>query len=194
MVMVISSQKSINETRGQQYEDFSENYYSQAIHTEHAVTEALLSEEEWRGRYGPCGQTIRDVYLFGKDSKLNSTGISELNRNKREQQSVGSRVATSCDDTWSTLNNYNKKEMEDAECIHTNNVETGELASIVILTSTECEEFSHAAEQFSKHPNVKPKMHVTDNYQVNKKFFLEIFGTIELRLGLFYYIQRMILT
>ena len=33
-------------------------------------------------------------------------------------------------------------------------------------------------------------MHVTDNYLVNKNFFLEIFGTIELRLGLFHYIQR----
>ena len=97
------------------------------------------------------------MYLFGKDWKLNSTGISDLNCNQREQQSVGSRVATSCDDTWGALRNYDKKEMEDAECVHTNNVETGELASAVILTSTECEEFFHAAEQFSKRPNVKSK-------------------------------------
>ena len=33
--------KIIHETRGQQYEDFAENYYSKAIHTELAVTEAF---------------------------------------------------------------------------------------------------------------------------------------------------------
>ena len=159
----------IHETQGQQYEDFTEHYYSQTIYTKHAVTEALLSEEQWRIFYGLCGQTLCDMYLYGKDSELNSTGISDLNCNQREVQSTGFSVATSCDDTWGALKSYDKKNMEDAECIYTQIFEIGELASAVILTSTGCKEFSHTAEQFSKHLHVKPKMHVTDNYSVNKK-------------------------
>lgn len=45
----------IHKLQGQQYEDFNALFYSQTVHTKYAVTEALISEDLWQGRYGPTG-------------------------------------------------------------------------------------------------------------------------------------------
>ena len=69
--------------------------------------------------------------------------------------------------------------------------ETGELASHVIVPTIEGIYFAHAVEQFSLQKNVNPKIHVTDNWPVNKDLFRIIYGVgIILRLGIFHFIQR----
>ena len=69
--------------------------------------------------------------------------------------------------------------------------ETGELASPVIVPTTEGIHFAHAVEQFSLRKNVNPKIHVTDNWPVNEDLFRIIYGVgIILRLGIFHFIQR----
>jgi hypothetical protein len=160
--------RMIHELRGARYEDFEEEYYTQAHHTNLVVEQALASEQIWRGCHAPTGSQLRDLYIVGKDSKLNSTGISDRMRHLREIQSVGSKISTASDHTFAVLKNYKKSDIPEATCVHTINVESGELASAVMVTSTECTEFAHATEQFSKRSNVNPKMHVTDNCPANK--------------------------
>ena len=180
----------IHELRGQRYEDFEEEYYNQAIFTDTRVQSALSTEDQWRGKYGPTGTQIRDLFIEGKDSTLNSINISDRMRHIREIQSVGSKISTASDDTFAVLKNYISSQIPGAKAVHTINVETGELASAAIVSSTECTQWSHQTEQFSKRTNVNPKMHVTDNYPANSELFLAIFGNIILRLGLFHFVQR----
>ena len=48
-----------------------------------------------------------------------------------------------------------------------------------------------ATSYYSRRPNVKPRMHVVDNYPANSELFRILFGcTSILRLGLFHFIQR----
>ena len=65
-----------------------------------------------------------------------------------------------------------------ALAIHTITVETGEIASAVIVPTTEARHFAHAAEQFSRRPNVRPRMHVVDNHPANSELFRILFVVV----------------
>ena len=100
--------RMMHELRGAAYEDFEEEFYTQAIQTNLPVTEQLIGKDVWRGKSGLTGTQTRDLYLDGTDSKLNSTGISDTMRNNCEIQGTGSKISTAEDDTFAALKNYSK--------------------------------------------------------------------------------------
>ena len=69
---------------------------------------ALSTEDEWRGKNGPIGTQIRNLFIEGKESTLNPTEISDRMRNIREIQSVGSKLSAAIDDTFDVIKNYIK--------------------------------------------------------------------------------------
>ena len=113
-------------------------------------------------------------------------------RHTREIQSVGCDVSSASDHTFQAIKKYMSALIFGALlAIHTIPVETGEIASAVIVSTAEARHFADTAEQFSRRPNVKPRMHVVDNYPAYSELFHILFGcTCILRLGLFHFIQR----
>ena len=73
---------------------------------------------------------------------------------------VGCSLTSTSDHTFAALKIWG--DVAGAETIHTINVESVEIASAVIVPSTKAHDFSHAAEQFSRRYNVRPKCNITD--------------------------------
>ena len=77
------------------------------------------------------------MFIEGKESTLNPTEISDRMRNIREIQSVGSKLSAASDDTFDVIKNYIKSNFwKQKQCIHTINVETGELASVSCVANS----------------------------------------------------------
>ena len=74
-------------------------------------------------------------------------------------------------------------------------VETGEVATAVLVPTTGAADFSHAAESLARRPNFRPKVLYCDTWPHNKGFWEMLFGpTLHGRLGLFHYTYRIVET
>ena len=139
----------------------------------------------------PTGDQICTSQMQAASSGLNSIKLSDNMRHTQEIQSVGCNVSSASDHTFQAIKNYIIALIFGALAIHTITVETGEIASAVIISTTEAHHFGHAIVQFSRQSNVKPRMHVVDNYPTNSELFKVVFGsTYVLRLGLFHFVQQ----
>ena len=98
---------------------------------------------------------------------------------------VGCSLTSTSDHTFAALKIWG--DVAGAETIHTINVESVEIASAVIVPSTKAHDFSHAAEQFSRRYNVRPKCHITEGDTLWKALFGD--GVFH-RLGLFHCVNR----
>ena len=79
-------------------------------------------------------------------SDFNSIKLSDKMRHTREIQSVGCDVSSASDHTFQAIKNYMSALIFGALAIHTITVETGEIASAVIVPTAEARHFAHAAE------------------------------------------------
>jgi hypothetical protein len=149
------------------------------------------SFEDWLGRYSPDGKCFRDLLEKGALSNLTPFGISDLERCKREIQSVTCRSIFAQDLTFDVVKNYpsnlGAKAQWDAD------VETGEIASLVLVPSTKASDYAHAAEALARRPGFRPKVMYSDIWPKGRSFWQMLFGTALLgRLGLFHFMQRII--
>ena len=83
-----------HEMRGLQYEHVNHSYFSQVEHEnndDNYVTDNLIQEDKYQGKYMPAGETIRMMYTKGAYSTLTTTGVSDYMRHTREIHSDSSR-------------------------------------------------------------------------------------------------------
>jgi hypothetical protein len=137
--------------------------------------------------YGFTGASLRDLYKNSERSALTLYGYSNHNRYVREMQCVGANLAFIVDHTFAVTKNYRGKKAKACFNIAT---ETGEIASAILVENASTEQFSHAAESFSKRHNVIPKIVVSDTWPYGKEFWAALFPDIVGRLGLFHFLNR----
>jgi hypothetical protein len=148
--------------------------------------------EDWSTQYPPTGDSLRKLYNEAKRSSLTETELSDHMRHTQEIQSVGCRLSSASDHTVDVTRNYNLPGAKDCFDV---SVETGEIATVVLVESTKIQQAAHAIEVLSRRKNFTPKLHYTDICPHNDDFFHQIFGAaVILRLGLFHFVQRFIKT
>lgn len=148
----------VSAIRGEFHLDMEEEYYSQSKATQKKLAKPLPPFEDSIGRYGPSGQELRDLKDFAAQSTLLSTGVSDMDRVRREIQGVGATTTVCNDHTYATLRNYIAADIENAKCGHTIGVDSGEIASFVIVPDEKQIHYAHQAEQF-----FAPSQCVTDD-------------------------------
>jgi hypothetical protein len=131
------------------------------------------------------------LYKTVAESDLTSSGISDNDWHKREIQSVSCQVSTASDHTFAALRNYKKGELKGAEGVCTQNNENGEIAVAVIIPSLALSNHAHASEQFARCHNVNPKVHSSDTWPSNERFWKVVFGPqLCCHLGLWHFTNR----
>jgi hypothetical protein len=185
------------ELMAKHHEDMNEVYYDQAIDTETHIQKPLPDFHEFNRKSFLRGDAIRIRYDKAASSSLTTCNISDYDRYTREIQGVGCATISASDHTFATVKNYRSTDVEGAKCVFTvNSSDSGEVAGMYLVNSTEAKQYSHALEQFASRPNVDPKIHVTDDWPSNADLIESIFnerGSANLkgRLGLFHFIQRL---
>ena len=152
---------------------------------------------EFLTKFPPTGADIREMFQSACSSPLNPYGYSDNDRHKREIQSVGSLpgdvvTMTAVDHTVEATKNYQSR--GGATHIWTCAIQTGEVASAVMVNSSSSKEIAHAAECLARRPYYKPKCLYSDTWPHGKQFWEMIFGDIQGRLGLFHFMQRIVKT
>jgi hypothetical protein len=106
---------------------------------------------------------------------------------------VGANMTTTSDHTFAMIKNYKRDEIPSGGCAHTIGTNTGEVASAAIVETTEQNEYTHQAEQFSLPPNVKSKVHVLDTCPNGMGLWKKLFKNTMCALGLFHFMHHRIL-
>jgi len=141
--------------------------------------------------YPPTGDSIRDAYDKACSSRNNPWLLSDHDRHTREIQSVGSNLIFAQDHTHEVTKNYFQKKRLGANALWDAGTDTGEIACAVLVPSTKTRHFAHAAQQLANRGNFSPSVMYSDTWPSKKEFWHGLFnGTLQGRLGLFHYIQR----
>jgi hypothetical protein len=180
----------LNELRGDAHLDMEEEFYNQSRDTGKKISQPLPSFQDWIGANSPSARDLRDMKDLAAQSALVSTGVSDKDRVRREMQAVGASTTVCNDHTYAFLKNYIAEDIKNAKCGHTIGVDTGEIASVAIVQNEEQTCYAHQAEQFSRRPNVKPKVHVSDICPKGIKLWQRLFAGVTCRLGWFHFLQR----
>jgi hypothetical protein len=180
----------VSAIRGEFHLDMEEEYYSQSKATQKKLAKPLPPFEDSIGRYGLSGQELRDLKDFAAQSTLLSTGVSDMDRVRREIQGVGATTTVCNDHTYATLRNYIAADIENAKCGHTIGVDSGEIASFVIVPDEKQIHYAHQAEQFPHRPNVSLTIHVSDICPQGIGLWQKLFTGVICRLGWFHFLQR----
>ncbi|KAL7571150.1 hypothetical protein ACA910_014752 [Epithemia clementina (nom. ined.)] len=110
-----------------------------------------------------------------------------------EIQSVGTSSISALDHTMEVAKNYQKG--LGAVAVWDCAMETGEIASAIIVGSTKICDLAHAAKCLARCPNFKPTAMYSDTWPNKDGFWKLLFGeAFQGRLGLFHYQQRIIKT
>jgi hypothetical protein len=140
-------------------------------------------------QYPPSGDTIRDMFDEATSSPLNPWGISDKERYTREIQSVQCHGGIFAQDhTFQPVRNYQKS--LGAVAVWDVATSTGEIATAVLVTTTQTKDFSHAAIQLSKRTQFTPAVMYSDTWPNKKEYWDDVFPGIEGRLGLFDFEKR----
>jgi hypothetical protein len=143
--------------------------------------------QDWSTQYPPTGDSLCKLYNEGKRSFLMETGLSNHMCQTLELQSVGCRLSSVSDHTVDVTKNYS---LLGAKTCFDVSVETGEIATVVLVESVKIQQAAHAIEALSWRKNFCSKLHYTDICPHNDEFFHLIFGNkLICRLGLFHFIQ-----
>jgi hypothetical protein len=134
-----------------------------SIQTEEKHSE-YVSMKEWVGEIPHSGGTLRLLYQQAERSRLNYTGVSNVDRYSREISSVGCNDLSAIDWTDAVTNNYN---VPGAKACFTMNTETSEIAALGLVETTGVDQAAHMIEQVSQRPNFRPKAIVTDTWPAN---------------------------
>ena len=142
--------------------------------------------------YPPLGDGIRSTYDRASSNQLTPWQISDHDRHTREIQGVRCGLIFAQDHTHEVTKNYFQKKQLSAVAMWDVSTETGEIATAVLVPSTRTEHFSHAAAALTRREAFKPKAMYSDTWPCKSDFWALLFkATIEGRLGLFHYIQRL---
>jgi hypothetical protein len=185
--------KSLVEKLGREYQLRAASYYD-LCHM-NGMTNALPYPEfeEWLGSTPPEGCKLRD--LLGNSARSSRTlcGISDYERAKLEIQSVLSSSSFAHDHTFEAVKNYPAK--LGAKAAFNASIETGEIATCVLVKSTAASQYAHAAECLARREGFKPKVMYSDIWPKGASFWKLLFGDgMKGRLGLFHFVQRIIRT
>ena len=119
------------------------------------------------------------------------SGVTEFMRYTREIQSVETKLAAAQDHTADPAKNYQKA--LGGKYIWDVCNENGEIASAVLVPTTEASAVAHAAESLARRPGFKPKILYCDTWPHNQEFWQMMFGrNLYGRLGLFHFTHRII--
>jgi hypothetical protein len=176
---------------GQQYTVVVETYLSKQC------TSKFPTFEAWSGGVlPPSSDTIRELFKKGANSELNAYGYCDIERARREIQSVQVRQGDTVayDWTFAALTNYYGNK---AKAIFTaNKGSTHEIILLALVPSTSISDAAHLLKQATmRRENFEPSVLYTDTCPHNSEFFARIHGpALVHRLGLFHLLQRMIET
>lgn len=168
-----------------------EEYVELCRHGNVAI-EPYPSLNDWMGRYPPNGSTLRDLLSGAETSALNSTGVSDYDRHRRELQSVKSETCFSFDHCAATAKCFKSRGIK-----YTFNVtnEVGEVMSCLAVGSTKTAEYAHAMEQLVRRRGFDPKAYYSDIFPSGSAFWELLLGKeVSGRLGLFHFVQRIVRT
>jgi hypothetical protein len=163
------------------------SYFS--IQSEEKHSEYVSLENWMKGETPPSGDTLRTLHEKAERSKLNYTGVSNVDRYIREIASVGCNDLSAIDWTHAVTNNYN---IPEAKACFTMNTETSEIAALGLVETTGVDQAAHLIEQVSRRPNFRPKAIFTDTWPANDKFWYMMFGPIVGCLGMFHFMKRIV--
>ena len=132
------------------------------------MAENLIDEGDYQGKYTHTGEMIRSLYKKGAYSTLTPTGTTNYMRFTREIQSEGCVDACSTDLTFAVNKNYEPGKCNNGKaCMSTITTGIGMKASACMVPGGKSENIAHQLESYSRRPNVKPKVFVTDNMPNN---------------------------
>ena len=115
-----------------------------------------LFNNEWITHYPPAGDGIRDLFEDACHSRCTPYGVSDHDRCVREIQSVGTNSMFAQDHTMEVTKNYRRS--MGAFAVWDVATETGEIASAVVVGTTNAIGFAHAAESLTRRSNFKPRV------------------------------------
>ena len=142
--------------------------------------------------YPPVGETLREMFDKACNSKCTPYGISDHDRHTREIQSVGCASLFAMDHTHEVVKNYQTRKAIGAfACFDVAN-ENGEIATAVLVPSTQAKHVAHAAQCLARRPNFKPKAMYYDTFPKGECFWKLVFHNVGGRLGLFHFMQRIV--
>jgi hypothetical protein len=96
------------------------------------------------------------------------------------------------DHTFQVVKNYQKR--IGAKAAWDMGTSTGEIAYVILVTSTKSKEFAHAARQLLQRPHFNPRAMYSDTWPHKDAFWKKIGPAIEGRLGVFHFEKRIIST
>ena len=171
------------------YEEASSAYYSGSEKGQ--VFAEFPDIKDWRRKFPPTGQQLRDIYALEQRSTLLPSEISEHDRNTRDLQSWGCEHSTVSDHTFAVCKNYPNSTGAKACC--TQGADIGYVTSVTLVESTSMSQAAHALEQCARCPNYRPTVIYTDTYPNLDELFKTVFdmGLVEC-LGLFHFMQRIV--
>ena len=139
----------------------------------------------------PLGDGIRTTYDEASSASHTPWKISDHDRHTQEIQSVGCGLIFAQDHTFEVTKNYFQSKQIGAADLWDLATETGEIALAVLVPSTKTNECAHAATQLARRPAFKPSAKYSDTWPAMNIFWRLLFGdSLQGRLGLFHYIQR----
>ena len=89
--------KTLHQSRGEQYLDVEEAFYSRCVNTKTCITDPLIQFEEHIGKYGPSASNIRDLYSEVSNFYATFDGMSNVMRQTIEIQMVGCNLSSRSD-------------------------------------------------------------------------------------------------
>jgi hypothetical protein len=125
---------------------------------------------------------------------MTRSGTPDYERCTREMQSVDCGLSFVFHHHFAALKNYSTLTSSKAEACWTSMVETGEVPCVAVVPSTKTSDFAHAAEQLARRPNFKPKALWSDRFPEGVSFWILLYPHILGHLGLFHWLQRIVLT
>jgi len=181
---------AINRAYIERVEDYLSSYNKRSQNREGETTPHVEKDGAHIKNYPPVGDGIRDAYDLAAANKNTPWGISDHDRHTREIQSVGCSSIFAQDHTFEPTKNYFERKRMGAVAVWDVATETGEIASAVLVPSTRSDHFAHAAASLARRPHFTPTAMHSDTWPSKNQFWDLLFKSLEGRLGLFHYIQR----
>ena len=168
------------------------SYFSYRDTFKNSATKEYIEDSEFVRACPPLGDAVRDSYDEAASNNNNHWRLSDHDRHTREIQGVTCQKLYAEDHTHQVCKNYFRRRQIGALALWDVATETGEIATAVLVPTTQTKHLSHAAIQLSKRPCFKPKAMHSDRWPTKTDYWSRVFGDIEGRLGLFHFTQRII--
>jgi len=144
--------------------------------------------------FPPLGASMRDMCDAASSCQKNAWCLSDHDRHIREIQAAKTDSIFCQDHTFQVTKNYKKGKGLPPKAVWDVATGTGEIASAVLVPSTQTKDFAHAAQQLLKRPHFNPKVKHSDTWPHKIEHWSALCPGTQGRLGLFHCQQRIIST